>query len=71
VGGSHHVRLVEELNNHLDGQIEAERWRSEEHHGLGYHKLLPLGALKRVNPRCMCKVWHDRDTLAVFSHRRR
>jgi len=44
VGGGHHVRRVEELNNRLDGQIRARRWQSEEHHGLGCRELLPLGA---------------------------
>ena len=43
VGGDHHVRRVEELDNRLVGLIEAGRWQNEEHHGLGRRKLLPLG----------------------------
>jgi hypothetical protein len=43
VGGGHHIRRVEELDNRLNGQIGAGRWRSKEHHELGCHELLPLG----------------------------
>jgi hypothetical protein len=38
VGGDHHVRRIEELDNRLDGQIKAGRRRSEEHHGFGYRQ---------------------------------
>ena len=56
----HHVRHIEELDNHLDGKIGAGRWWSEEHHGLGRRELLLLGApgprklLRRVVDVCMC-----------------
>jgi hypothetical protein len=50
VGINHHVRHIEEFDNHLDGQIGAERWRGGEHHGLGCGELLPLGALVREEP---------------------
>jgi hypothetical protein len=43
VGGGHHVGCVERLDKCIDGQIGAERWWSEEHHGLGCRELLPLG----------------------------
>ena len=71
VGGDHHVRRVEELDNRFDGQIRAGRRRSEKHHGLGRRELLPLGALGRKEPRGRCKVWHDRDALAISNRRRR
>ena len=51
MGGDHHVRRVEELDNRFDGQIRAGRRRSEKHHGLGRRELLPLGALGRKEPR--------------------
>ena len=44
MGGGHHVRLVKELDNRLNGQIRAGRWQSEEHLRLGHPELLPLGA---------------------------
>jgi hypothetical protein len=43
VGGDHHVRRVEELDNRFDGQTGARRWQSEKHHILSHNKLLPLG----------------------------
>jgi hypothetical protein len=50
VGINHHVRHIEEFDNHLDGQIEAERWRGGEHHRLGRREFLPLGAPVREEP---------------------
>ena len=42
--GDHHVRSAKELDNRFDGQIGAERRRSEQHFGLGRCELLLLGA---------------------------
>jgi hypothetical protein len=49
VGGDHYVRHIEELDNCLDRQIRAGRWRSEEHHRLGSRDLLPMRAPSTMN----------------------
>jgi hypothetical protein len=56
LGGDHHVRHVEELDNRLG----ARRWRNEEHHGLGRRELLALGALGHEEPRGRREVRHGR-----------
>ena len=71
VGGEHHVRRVEELNNHLDKKIGAGRRQRDEHHGLGHHELLPLGAPGRKEPRGRREVRLGCDALAVSNCRRR
>jgi hypothetical protein len=70
VGGGHHVRRVEELDNRLDGQGGARRWRSEEHHELAAMNFY-WGESGHVEPRCEREVQHGCDALSVSSRRRR
>ena len=43
VGGDHHAKRIEELDDRLDGHIRAGMWRSKEHHKLDRRELLLLG----------------------------
>ena len=70
-GGDHHVRHAEELDDRPDGQIGANRRRSEEHHGLGRQELLSLGALRREEPRGGREVQHGHDAFIISSRKRR